>query len=350
MKSKMEDYIRVLCQNMPSNLLNNEYADCIRRIGGRLPLLSSGFFEYWFGENQSRVDINIGIDRRLNETETIVACFDNDTAHNTLKALTKPIKKWCGLDLQLWLFTQYFALIYDIPDPRQQSITPWYYITYNPPPLFVNDILSQTAIVLTILKTLEESFSSPLQSEWETFFNNLSPSTRINAVGFQANRQVDALRLALIFNKYTDICSFLEKHQWPGDFEDLRKQTSIVDDCDTYGLTINVNPVLQPKIGIECFYNTPEAAATGYKRLTNRLIELKLCTLAQQKTFLAWEGSFEMKNEPNIFSWPDKYKQTPNLIPTKVNINRAPRHIKIVYEPGSLITAKGYLGYLRPGP
>ncbi len=348
MKSKMEDFISLLQQHMPSGLLNNEYADCIRRIGAQLPLVSFGFFEFWLGECQPRVDLHVGIDRRLNENEAIVNYLDSGNADGNLATLKKPIKKWSDLDQQLWLFTPYFGLIYDIPDPRQESITPWYYITYNPSGLFINDIPSQAEIILTILKKLDESLSSSLQTEWRKFFKNISPANRVNAVGFQANRQVDALRVALLFDKFNDICSFLEKYQWPGDVDDLQKQTDIVDGCDTYGLTIDLNRSLSPRIGIECFYNRTIAAAKGYKRLTDKLVGIGKCTEAQQKAFLDWEGSLERRNDPNEWSWPDKYWKLPHLIPTTVSIKRAPRHIKVVYEPGRSIIAKGYLGYHKP--
>src|SRR5205085_9753606 len=136
-------------------------------------------------------------------------------------------------------FTRYFILVYDIPDPRQPSITPWYYISYNPSPFFMNDILFQTEIVFTLLKILNEPFKSGLQSEWESFFNNTAPATGVYAVGLQANRQVDALRVVLLFDTYTDIYNFLKKHQWPGDFDDMQKQTKdIVEGCDLFRLTI----------------------------------------------------------------------------------------------------------------
>lgn len=350
MKYTMEDYITILQKEIPSDLLNNEYADCIRRIGRQLPLIAFGFFEFCFGEYHSRVDFHVGIDRKFNENEKIIRYLDSRDADATLKALKEPLKKWSTLGQQLWLFAQYFGLIYDIPDPYQRSITPWYYITYNPFPLFINDFLLQAEIVLTILKMLDEAFTIPLQSKWEQFFNNTSPSTCVNAVGFQANRQVDALRVALLFDKYNDICSFLEKHQWAGDFDDLHRQTNIVDGCDRYGLTIDVNPALQPKIGIECFYNTPEAARKGYKHLTDKLISLGICSRAKQKAFLAWEGALEIKNDPNSWSWPDKYRKHLHLTPPAVSIKKAPKHIKIVYEPGHSIIAKGYLGYHKPLP
>jgi hypothetical protein len=346
--SNMEDYLNVLQQNIPSGLLNNKYRECIRNIGRKLPRLSFGFFELWFGKYQSRVDLNIGIDRRLNENETMIAYLDNDALAGPLASLEKPIKRWSALDLQLWLFTHCLILVYDIPDPRQSSITPWYYITYDPPPFFNNDISFQTEIIPAILGILDESVSSGIRSSWNWLFNNTFSATRVYALGFQANRQVDALRVVLIFDTFTDICSFLAEHNWLGDVDEMQEQTSdIIDGCDGYRLTIDVTPALQSKIGFECLYNL-NSAENGYKRLTDKLVALGICTDAQQGAFLTWNGSFDLKNDPNEWSWPDKYNGLPYLVPTMVNIKRSPKHIKIIYEPGNLITAKGYLGFHKP--
>ncbi len=353
MEHSLEEYLALLQPYFPPTFTGNIYVERIRKIARQLPVLSYGYFECFFGKDCERVDFNVSITGIYNEHKQVYNWFTNEglisdpVSRATFKEVEPFFRDWIRDDFHLKPFIDEFWLAYDICNPDQESIHPWYYISFTSVPL--NQIPSfKATVVARTLGYFPECFNDGLKEQLYSFFSSLSPAILVKSIGIQQNRSVHSLRVYLVMTDYEEVFRFLVQFHWPDSVEDLRHSLdSFALDCPLYGLLVDIGPTLQPKIGVELWFRA-ERPNRMLEDFLDKLIHTGLCTPEQKQSFMDWEGEFTIPHMPNFWAWPTDYLASPDRIAKTVVIRKMARYLKLVYQNGKMLMAKGYLGFDRP--
>ncbi|GAB2576047.1 hypothetical protein [Spirosoma areae] len=352
MNRNLTSYIDLLTPYIPTDLISETYLNRIRLIGRQLPALSFGCFECWLASSEPRVDFNIGITGRLNEPKTILHWLERlpEPGGEQHRAVLKKLRTICSAwsDSRSFLESQIRIvwLVYDIPDPIGTTPVPWLY-THFRENVFLSDAVVRPDILLHTLTLLDSHYSTEERESFRVFIQTISPAVQISAIGTPTGRGGKLLRLYLLTKTYADLLRVLTDQQWPGDVNELHQQMShLVGHCDFYALLIDLNPGIQPKIGIECWFNETDTQ-TKLMNFTNYLVEDGLCSAQKRAALLTWNGRFETETSPMLWSWPDHLLPATTRAFQRVVIRRMAHYVKFIYEPGKPLVAKGYLYFDR---
>ncbi|QJW90113.1 hypothetical protein HNV11_12365 [Spirosoma taeanense] len=351
MNGTLASYIDLLTPWIPTELISPPYLHHIRRISQRLPALSFGCFECWLAAEEPRVDFNVAIAGKLNEHRTVADWVarlpqpDAEAQTSALRNLQTICSTWSSPGFFLSSHIRILWLVYDIVNPLSVVSVPWLYVHFRENQ-FMNDAVVRPEIILQTLALIANRPISAKTGAIRAFLESIPSRIQIRAVGLPSNRGDNLLRIYLVMQTYADLQRFITEHAWPGDVNALEQQMSpLIHHCDFFALLIDVNPAIQPKIGIECWFND---AQTQDKLIsfTNRLLEAGLCSSQKQAALLRWNGRFETKTSPLLWSSPDSIPHT-TTEPQRVVIRKMAQYVKLVYEPGKPVVAKGYLYFDR---
>lgn len=321
----------ILTPYMSETLVNKDYKKRIMEISSNLPMLSLGCLECYWGKGENRVDLNVCVSSRANEFRSLYQWISANRKSSrwhqgsTWEWIERFCIECCSPAFFLYPFINDLWLVFDLADPKTQTEIPWFYIRFNPGPL-TRDRIFKTEVVFSSLSYLNILTDKHLLKCLRSFFLNLPSFAEVSAIGLQHDWPGKGLRVYLLFHQYKDLIRFLSQN-WPGDVHDLYRQTfALAGDCHDIGLAVNLVPDLQPRIGIELWHNQ-ERPNKGITKLSHQLVDLGLCTVEQQQSFLGWESEI--------------------VLPDKVTIKKMSRYVKLVFETGLPMTAKGYLFFER---
>ncbi|RYC67723.1 hypothetical protein [Spirosoma sordidisoli] len=349
MQADLADYIDVLTPWLSTDLISDDYLSRIRQIGRRLPALSFGCFECWLGQDQMRVDLNLAITGKVNEHQVVIdwlaATSDADDAGH--QAVLDKIRSICGLwgDSRFILHPhiKVIWLVYDITDPLRRAPAPWLYIHFRRNRLS-DDALVRPELVLQTVTLLNDQYP---RERFRPFFESIAPAVQICSIGAPTSRDKQALRVYLMMQSFSDLLQLLIDHHWPGNLAEFsRVMSPYADRSDFFGLSIDIRPELQPRIGIECWF-AEDQAQEKLADFTRQLVADKLCSTQKRDALLGWNGQFEVQSSPGLWSWYDPEADAPRHDPKPTVIRRMAQYVKLTYQPGKPLLAKGYLYFDR---
>jgi hypothetical protein len=190
--------------------------------------------------------------------------------------------------------------------------------------------------------------SAKLESNLKLCVDFLPSGAKIGYIGAMLSRPGQGLRLIV-----GNICShqlsdYLRQIGWTEPTSTLEflvsSLSNLVDEIRF--LSFDIGETIHPRVGLEFFIEKQPEYEPRWQLFLDHLVEMGLCTLVKKKAFLALSGYSQKTNNGEL--WPKNLGGGDlfiRLLGTKaVSVFwRAITHVKIVYQPGSPLSAKGYL-------
>lgn len=342
-----------IASHLPSELIPPRDLSNLYLVTQILPPYSNVLFECRLGSGESKVDISIPLPyfERIPNPDFSIKLFEPkvlahpvwqhyqtilhrfDTFFDTLvpinKAFFSPnlvVEKYL-LVRRVWLEFDVEEESLSVPIPAIGLEFPW--IDYPDYELNLNYLLSWAADLLNVPGINEYSdvlkgnlLSQALTTNLKKCHDFLPTGSRIIFLGAGPSRQTDALRLIISGIPSAQISIYLAQIGWIGSTQELDDIISSISMLvDNIVLSFNVGEIIFPRIGLECYLINPPQQEPRWRQFLEYLVKAGLCTRAKCEAFLAWldmdkVGGFE----------------------------RFTACIKVTYQPGLPLEAKGYLG------
>ena len=346
MKSNLNHLQIALEPHIPKSLVSDDEIALFRQIGQHLPLLSFGCFECFIGQEKGRVDFNIRLNQDFEEHNLSLdkKKFNILIPDRKLQSNFQPIlnflSKWKNKSLPIAPMMHHIWFIYDITSTKEKRILPWYYIVFRQN-YFMRDGDFRVELVKQALRNLD--FPQPEINEFVPIFKSLPASASISGIGIQKNRDLSFLRLYITVKNIDEIYNHLFQNHWPGNVAQLKEALGdYIAMASRIAFCIDYGHEPQAKIGIEIWYKEGLL-----ERITEKMVNEKLCSPSLREGILSWEGSFEVDNNPNKWIWPKAFLDEKKTPPKKVKFTKNVPYIKFVYEEGKPLTCKAYLYFNR---
>ena len=164
-------------------------------------------------------------------------------------------------------------------------------------------------------------------------FDRLPDKAAINYAALMLGRKLKGIRLVVSI-PVEKLEGYLSDVGWEGSGSELR---SLVEELsqfvDIIDFNLDIAHKVFPKIGLECILRKKQLQIEPrWRTLVNHLTEKGLCKPEKGRGLLAWSG-YENTVLP--------HETVPSYL------FRGISHVKIMYQPGSPLEAKGYMGFRR---
>lgn len=178
--------------------------------------------------------------------------------------------------------------------------------------------------------------------------------TRLTDVGVMLSRKPDVLRVVVGPMRVSTVATYLAGIGWPGSPEDLEPAFACLPDrTEPVVLSLDVGPVVYPRVGIEFFPGIQPGDSPIWETLLDRMVDQGLCRPEKRQALLGWPG----RTDPTETDapWPAAliYGSLLKRGDRFSVIGRRLNHVKWVIEGTKAVEAKVYFGYgylwLSPG-
>lgn len=343
MKSQLSKLHFGLLQDDKIITTNKEIYQKIEDIGQALPFIASGCFEYYLGENEGQIDLNISLSYELNDHllemdwEAFTSLVPDKILQKSFQPIVKFWENWAKEDFRLSPFIDYVWLVFDMPKSENYAIQPWYYIMYQ-----ANAITLDTAVKASLIKQslVELNLNSAQIDIFHEIFSNFPAKISVRSIGFKP-LQNQTIRAYLFAETLVDMFAFLEKYNWPGSIPNFKNE---LDDFSLlsfkFAIAADFSPEIQPKIGVELYFKDED-----FGKILGLLMEKKLCNESTRNALLTWKGEVELDNENDDLHWPKAVQEKLVNAENTFKIKKYIPLIKLIYEEGKTLGAKFYLYY-----
>jgi hypothetical protein len=150
----------------------------------------------------------------------------------------------------------------------------------------------------------------------------------VRYTGLFPSRGTPALRLCLTGLREGEVAPYLATIGWPGDPERLRQDTGWAGRAGV--LNLDLWDGVGPRVGLEYMLSRRPQVGGELREgtLLDQLVDRGLSTVGKRQALALWPGALRLELPHTLW---------PALVLRRVN------HIKLVYTPGSALTAKAYL-------
>ncbi|HEY9852263.1 MAG TPA: class I SAM-dependent methyltransferase [Leptolyngbyaceae cyanobacterium] len=331
----MEDYLRVVIPHIDPELVSSEALSRIQALAQILPPFSIAGFECRLGEKQSRVDFQVSFPHlNLNLPE-------NFLTHSFWQTFQDFCQEWVDPTSLLHRNVDRLWLEFDLPDRSSQVPIPCFFLSLNK-----DNIREFQYFIKTILRLLNYRTDSILESNLLLCANCLPNKARIAHIGAMLSRPTQEIRIVVKEIPSQELCNFLDKIGWIDTTNKFKSLVAILSEfVDSIALTFDVGDTIHPRIGLECFLEKQPYDEPRWQTFLDYLVEEGLCTPAKRKALLAWPGFSQKADIPEL--WPTNLAGGDLFLGSNVLsvFWRTINHIKVIYEPGNLLEAKGYLAF-----
>jgi hypothetical protein len=140
---------------------------------------------------------------------------------------------------------------------------------------------------------------------------------------------------------------YLRQVGWPGSLDGVEPLADwVFQNAELVTLCLDMGEGVYPKFGLECSID-PKHADQGprWAALLDACVARSLCTDSQRAGLAAWHGLMDPVSAAQ--PWPRHLILQSLAAPANqfIFIRRRISHIKLVYQPGQPLQAKGYLGF-----
>ncbi len=163
--------------------------------------------------------------------------------------------------------------------------------------------------------------------------SELPPGTKLFYAFSLRPRGGQAIRLELYGIEPETMVEYLGKVADPELARRIGSLVPLVEGCDRYHLSFDIEETVLPRIGIECSFRKLPHREPGWQSLFTRLARRGLCTPDKQSAVFAWPGYESRRDCPGL--WPAEE--------TRGHCIRSLSHVKIVSLPDKEPRAKAYL-------
>ena len=334
MNCSMQDYLEIVTPHLHSDLVSPEALSHIGPLAQILPSLSVALFECRLGANQSRVDFQVSL-----------PCL---TLNLPKQFLTHPVWQFFQNFCQEWTEPTSFLyqgvkriwMEFDLDGEQLQVPLPCIFLQFNRKSVTDAEGLSQMA------QRLLHRVSPLFESNLRRCADSLPAEATISHLGAMLSRGANAIRVNVEGISPLQLSDYLMQIGWSDPTNTFSTLTSPLSEyVDSILLSFDVGDTVLPRIGLECFLNNPPYKEPRWQLFLDYLVEAGLCTPAKKNAFLAWPGFSQKSSVPDL--WPSNISCGDRFLGSRAFsiFRRIISHIKLVYQPGVPLEAKGYLEF-----
>ena len=348
MTFSLADTFDTVAPHIPARLVSPEALALASAVAGHLPasLTKWIYLECRLGEEASRVDMVIEVD----ECGRAILADQNPVLHLPERIRADPAwgrvrelcRQWADPRSPLHRTVAHIWLEFDV-DGRggggapDRPPVPGVFVSLGELPTPDFTAAAWYARALDALRPLMGGgLPSRVAGTLRTCFDGLPAGAYVPYVGVMLSRRIDAVRLCLSGVADDELPRYLRAIGWSAADGELATLASVLGDMRRAAgrgvaiLHLDVGETVLPRIGAEYMFER-RAQLDGQVLETaflDHLIERGLCTPAKRDALLAWPGySYESF----------RHELWRSLLVRRLN------HVKVVYEPGRALEAKGYV-------
>ncbi|NJP08694.1 MAG: hypothetical protein HC866_03785 [Leptolyngbyaceae cyanobacterium RU_5_1] len=247
---------------------------------------------------------------------------------------------WASPNSSLHQEIENVGLEFDVNEQLPQVPIPCIFLKFNPETVLDAEGLMQ------MVKLLKHSISPQLESNLRRCANSLPAGATISHLGAMLSRSVNAIRVNVKGISPEQLSDYLMQIGWSDRTNTFSTLTSTLSEfVDSILLSFDVSDTVLPRIGLECFLNNQPYDEPRWQLFLDYLVAAGLCTPAKKNAFLAWPGLSQKSSVPDM--WPGNISFGDRFLGSRAFsiFWRRVSHIKLVYQPGIPLEAKGYLAF-----
>jgi len=329
-------------KSLPVELVNAHYKKIISAIVPPINFFSLASIECKLDSDDPGVDLAIGFENLADyrwtgvfadmklSNHTGIPGDDHFPLENILNwfATSNPKNHFLLDQVQgLWLN-------FDLSTGMELQV-PWSYIVFR------NSGLGLEFDEVLLQKTVESmsfEFDAPTMGFMKRSILNLPSNAYLLGLALPTSRNAHAYRLVIYGMNFNQLVEYLERIQWAGQVANLcEKLESLGNQCDQIGLLLDFSPGgMKSKIGIELLIDQQNADSHS-RNLLDGILELGIGDKVKINALKRWLDS---NCDPTWEAAEMSNKPMNKLSPVRQWIN----HFKIVFNPGTGLSAKCYLG------
>lgn len=340
MTSSLDDYLRAVTPYLHPDLVIPQASAQIQALARRLPLASAALLECRLSNTDPDVDFH--------------ASFTYIPPNLGDQFLPSPAWQACQILHQEWMNStsalhhsiNNFILEFDLP---AQSTDASLISAISPSPYIIFKSGMSRGLQPLIQQTLELLQKAPnpaLIAKIQHCLHALPEGASLANIGVWLARSHQAVRLTIKEIRFEQLSAYLKQIGWNHPTSPLTAYTSTLSPfVDTLALAIDLDPNIHPKIGLECFATKDFHDQKRWQALIDHLVQTGLCIPAKRNALRDWSGFTQQIDCPNL--WPANLTYGDLLMGSNAIsfFWRRINHIKLVYQPDQLLTAKAYLAF-----
>lgn len=329
MNSSIEDYLKVITPHLHSDLVSPEVVSHIQGLEPILPCLTENLFECRLGTDETQVDFSFYLPPL---TKSLPERF-----------LTSPVwcsfqdfyQKWTNPTSSLHQKLKAVGMEFDLDQLLSSVPIPCIFLELNRE---VN--CSFPDLISEALGLLNYPLSPLIESNLKLCADFLPDGAQFAHFAVMLSRPGLGVRVNVINIPPDQLLDYLLKIGGSDPTEAFSPLIyNLSELVDYVVLAFDVGEIIYPRIGLECYLRKQPRYEPRWHLFLDNLVDSRLCTPAKRDALLTWSGidKQKYKQEGNL-SWESVFSQSMYSVYWRM-IN----HIKIVYQPGCPLEAKGYL-------
>ncbi|MBV8883272.1 MAG: hypothetical protein JO235_04635 [Chroococcidiopsidaceae cyanobacterium CP_BM_RX_35] len=334
MNCSMQDYLKIVTSHLHPDLVSPAALSHIQPLAQILPASSLAGFECRLGANRSGVDFQIRL-----------PCLDKNLPERFLTApawqfLQDFYQNWASPNSSLHQEIENVGLEFDVNEQLPQVPIPCIFLKFAREAVIDAEGLMQT------INLLQQPISPLLESNFGVCADSLPSGATISHLGAMLSRTVNAVRVNVKGVPLEQLSDYLMQIGWSDPTNTFSTITSTLSEfVDSILLSFDVGDTVLPKIGLECFLNNQPDEEPRWQLFLDYLVKEGLCTLAKKNALLNWPGFSHRSSVPDL--WPSNISFGDCFLGSRAFsiFWRRLSHIKLVYQPGIPLEAKGYLAF-----
>jgi hypothetical protein len=335
MSCSMENYLKIVTPYLHPDLVSPEALSHIQPLAQILPPTSVGGFECRLGATQSRVDLQVSIPRlTLNLPQRFLT-------HPVWQFFQELCQEWSDPTSFLYQGVERIWMEFDLDGEQFSLPIPCIFLLFNQ-----KIVMDAQSLIETTSRLLNYQVSPPIESNLRRCADFLPAGAKISHLGAMLSRRAHGVRLNVEGISPLQLPDYLVQIGWSDPSNTLSTLVSNLSEfVDYIYLSFDVSDTILPRIGLECYLHKPPTHELKWQLFLDYLVEKELCTSAKKDALLCWYGFTKKSSVANL--WPSNISVCDRLFGSgaKSVFWRRLSHIKLVYQPGIPLEAKGYLGF-----
>ncbi|MBW4553464.1 MAG: hypothetical protein KME35_20470 [Aphanocapsa sp. GSE-SYN-MK-11-07L] len=335
MNYSMQDYLKIVTPHLRSDLVSPEAFSHIQSLAQIFPSVSLAGMECRLGETQSRVDFQVSLPRlTLNLPQQFLT-------HRVWQFFQEFCQEWTEPTSFLYQGVERIWMEFDLDGQQWQVPLPCIFLQFNQETVIDAEGLSQMA-----QRLFNHQIPPLLESNIRRCADSLPIDATISHLGAMLSRPANAVRVNVRGISPEQLSDYLMQIGWSDPTNTFSTLTSTLSKfVDSILLSVDVGDTVLPRIGLECFLDNQLYEEPRWELFLDYLVEEGLCAPAKKNSLLNWPGFSQKSSAPDL--WPSNISFGDRLLGSRAVslFYRWISHIKLVYQSGIPLEAKGYLAF-----
>ncbi len=329
MNSSIEDYLTVITPHLHTDLVSHEILSHIQELEPILSPFCEKLFECRLGVKSTQVDFSFYLPKL---TQSLPETFLTSVVWQSFQNF---YQEWLNPESSLHHKIKEIGMEFD----ADKSLSP------VPIPCIFFELDRETTypfseLVDEALGLLNYPISPLIESNLKLCAEFLPEGAKFAHFAVMLSRPGKGVRVNAIAIPPDQLLDYLNKIGWNYPTEPIADLVSKLSaSFDYLVLAFDVGETIYPRIGLECYFEKQPRYEPRWQLVLDNLVEFGLCTPAKRNALLSWSGINKQKyHGKGNLSWESVFSQSIYSV-----YWRTINHIKIVYQPGYPLEAKGYL-------